>query len=72
MAVWSELTGGYPLQAPASSATRRHARHMYRAFLRHELSVLRAPLLELGRELLHQVGDAQPDRVELRLGLRRA
>lgn len=65
--LWSELTGGYPLDAPGFQDTPARASEMYHQFVAHTLPQLRLPLLAHGRELLAQAGDPHPERAELLL-----
>lgn len=65
--LWSELTGGYPTDAPGWVGTPERALEMYRQFHRDALPQLREPLLAHGRTLLVRAGDSQPGRTELTL-----
>lgn len=65
--LWSELTGGYPPDAPGWRGTPPSARETYRRFVRRELVLVRPALLALGQDLLHLVGERPSGAVELRL-----
>lgn len=65
--LWSELTGGYPPDAPGWADTPPRVHEMYRQFLKSDLAMLRPALLDHGRSLLVAARDAHPERVELKL-----